>query len=323
MRKIIVLALAMSLAFNNTALANGYTSASEVSGVKSNEEYIGGTADYILGAHWKNAPGGWQYLDENGNPILGYFNDITGEFYYSGDNGYIITNEYDIYGQYHDSKGKVDNSGYNYDRARFEALSAELETGNNIYFDTIAELDDFIEYYGKSYNLGKQLLSFKTFVKKKYNSKYEVVSTKYFINNSLNTIYNRDQVILKMDALFPEGLVGNTVEEKVNFACELIKSRFKLDESDLNRSMKDALDMKSGCCWHVVKIMQRLLDRSGIEYEIISGKAYGNNHIWFRVKDENGNWIYSDPTFHVNGLNGYSVIDYRIYKDNYKNYTFF
>ena len=78
-----------------------------------------------------------------------------------------------------------------------------------------------------------------------------------------------------------------------------------------------------GGCWHFIKVSQFLLEREGIHHEIVTGTSYGVPHIWLRVKDESGKWIYCDPTFTASGIPGYTQINWRVYMDNYRVYRFF
>lgn len=302
------------------------TNARIESDLQSNESYSVNPSEVMKLRHWDKKPSGWRYLDENNKPILGYFYDTSGNFFYAKDtDGFIIENGYDIWGQYYNKDGYINISGYKYNTDnRYEALAKQLENGDNVYMNTQDEIKDFIEYYGKAYNMSKQTLNFRIYSKKtrsKTNGK--VIKEEYFVNNSLNTIYNRDEVIDAINSLFPEHLVGDSLREKVKYAANYVANTLIGDDSDLNMTLLDAITNKKGCCWHFVKVMQHLLERDGINCEIITGKAYGVSHIWLRVKDENGAWIYSDPTFVSNKMLGFDDIDYRIYKDNYRVYNFF
>lgn len=293
------------------------------SSLQSNESYSVNPSDIVNKRHWDKKPSGWRYLDENNKPIIGYFYDTTGDFFYAKDDGFILEDAYDIWGQYYSKDGYIDISGYNYDTDYIE-LSRKLEAGDNIYFDTVSEVKDFIEYYGKAYNMSKQTLNFKVYKKKKkVKATGKVIKEEYFINNSLNTIYDRDDIIKEVDTMFPERLIEGTVSQKISAVEALIASRMHVDNSNLDMSLSDALKEKKGCCWHFVKIAQQLLERDGIACEIITGKAYGISHIWLRVLNENGAWIYSDPTFVANNMHEFDNIDYRVYKDNYRVYNFF
>lgn len=318
----LALALSLTLISGNMAFASQKTE-TDVHEVRTNNSYSVRQDGIIPGAHWDKDPAGWRYLDADGTPLVGYFYDSTGDMYYSGPTGFIIKNSKDPWGQDYNNQGELINSGYRYDASRFRELSTKLESGSNVYFDTLDELHDFIEYYGKVYNYGRQNLTFKTFKKRKLNSKGDTVKEEFFVNNSLNMIYDRDDILHDLEGLFPEHLVGATLEEKVRDAAQKVDKVFNLDESDLNRTMKEAIQLRSGCCWHIVRATQFLFDRDNIPYEIVTGKSYGVSHIWFRFTDEAGNRIYSDPTLAASGLNGYDIIDYRVYKDNYKNYKFF
>lgn len=272
---------------------------------------------------WKQSPGGWQYYDCHGDLVTGYFFDARGDFYYAKEDGYILLSDKDIWNQEYGQDGRLINAGYSgYNNDYFKEKCLELESGSNVEFSTLAELYDFIEFYGKEFNVGSQSLVFRAYKKKSLNELGEVKSITYFTNNSRNTLYSRDKTMDLFNKKFTENLVGNTVKEKLKSACDSVKI-IQYSDKHLGVSMETALTENKGGCWHLAKLVHLLLERDGIVSEVVTGKSYGVPHMWLRVRDENNNWIYCDPTYYVNGLEEYLSVDYKVYTDNYRTNRFF
>lgn len=305
---------------SNKAYANPVSTPTEES--VDTDRYSLTPSDIFQNRTWERKPGGWRYLDIDGKAITGHFFDNNGDMYCAKENGYIIMNGYDEYGQYYDSEGRLYNAGYSQPSSAYNNLSEQLESGNNVYFKTSEDLYEFMEYYGKVYNIGGQNLSFKEFEKRKLSRTGNIISEEHFINNSLNKMYDREKNKALLQERFPERLVGNNIAEKLNSLCEAVKI-IKYNEKKITIPLEECLTSMEGGCWHFIKVSQFLLEREGIHHEIVTGTSYGVPHIWLRVKDESGKWIYCDPTFTASGIPGYTQIDWRVYMDNYRVYRFF
>lgn len=318
---LVVLTFVLMLNCNMYSLANTDTN-NEIDSI-NNLEYMISPEDAKDKSYWEQLPGGWKYYDCNGDIVTGYFYDKNGDFYYAEEDGYILLNKLDIWGQEYGADGRLVNTGYSgYINGAFDTKCIDLENGVNVEFSNLTELYDFIEYYGKEYNMGSQNLIFRAYKKKKLNAENEIESVTYFTNNSRNELYNRENTIKLFEENFNQGLIGETLEDKLKSACEYAKVMEYSDEY-LGASMEVAITDKKGGCWHLAKIVHYLLDRENIISEVVTGKSYGVPHMWLRVKNTDGSWIYCDPTYYVNGLEEYLNIDYKIYTDNYRTNRFF
>lgn len=287
-----------------------------------NDNYNISLNDALNNGYWEECKdGNWIYHYCDGSIATGYFYDMNGDFYSTEPDGKVFISRHDNDGQYYGPDGKLVNYGYT-DIDGFLDKCKLLESGQNVEFNTLDELFNFVEYYSKEYNLGTQTMNFKTYKKKVLNKNKQVVSTSYFINNSKNSIYNREETEKMLEERFGEPLKSESLKDKIIEVCERVKC-ISYDDASISISMIDALKSNKGGCWHMAKAAHFMLAKAGIYSEIVTGKSYGLPHMWLRIKDENGAWIYCDPTYYVNGLPMYGIIDYRVYKDNYRVNRFF
>lgn len=327
-RSILLAALMMSLNASNIVygaeITKDKTEQSSEAGEKEKELGEKTSSLYVDGdkVKWVEMPGGYIGYDYMGNVMTGYFFDDFGDYYYAGENGYIKTGTKDIWNQEYGSDGRLANPGYNWNVDLYREKSIQLEAGYNVEFESLSDLYNFTEYYGKEYNLGKQTLSFKYYKKTVLNNKDKKISTKFFTNNSLNEYYNREEVITALNNKFNTPLIGNTILEKVKDACDKVKV-INYSEENKSSSTLDMIGTNTGGCWHFAKVVHHLLGREGIYSEIVTGRSYGESHMWLRIRDENNKWVYCDPTYYASGLEEYLNIDYKIYCDNYRTYRFF
>lgn len=317
-----VIALVLGFTCSSIALAEDSTSnCGEYELSIDNTVYLISPNTAKSESYWEQKDGSWVYHDCTGEIVTGYFFDDKGDIYYADEAGYIKLGQTDEMGQEYGLDGRLINPGYT-DTYDFNTLCIRLEAGENIEFWELNDLYNFLEYYGKEYNINSQALTFSTYKKRKCSEDKNLYHITYFTNNVKNVQYDRVRLLGLLEEVFPERLEGNSLLEKLYDACNKL-GRIKYSDELIGSTMENALQHEQGGCWHFAKLVHWLLEREGINAEIVTGMSYGVPHMWIRLRDENGAWIYCDPTYYSNGLEEYLNIDYKVYLNNYRVNRFF
>lgn len=263
---------------------------------------------------WIDDEYGRKYVDATGNALIGYFFDTHGDFYSSDDKGYIRKIYVDSQGREFGADGKLINTGYVRVTKDFTDLAKKAENCEQIEFKSKSRALDFIEYYGKQYSYDRKTENFRL----KRDRKTGV----YFLesSNDIRGSSNKDKAVI--DDNFNMDIQGETLLNKLEFVYNKL-STYEYSSADINTQLSKAIQAKKFGCWHYSKIANYILNKNGIQSEIVTGISYGVPHMWLRVKDELGNWIYTDPTYYNTGWKQYLNIDYKIYKDNYIPHKYF
>ena len=70
--------------------------------------------------------------------------------------------------------------------------------------------------------------------------------------------------------------------------------------SKKNWSSDDIFETRTGMCGDIAKLYQKMLLMSGIDADVVSGRAKNDRHAWTAVKIDN-KWLFVDPTWAMGG----------------------
>lgn len=238
-------------------------------------------------------------LDDASNVKFGYSYDNQGNIYFTSSTlscpglslGTYYKDVSDSDGVYYDSFGVMQNPSMA-DSDKYRSLSELFEKTGYVNTSNKREAEEFFAYYACQYNLGKV---------NNFSSQVIPSDGGYrFIYPDCDK-YNRDEVKRKIyNKLGITSLEGETVEEKLYNAIDLVQSNFNYDYSTIEDTVDSCLDSGRGVCIHFALIVNELLLDSGVQSEVCIGykepRCQGDDtHAWIRVWNGE-NWVYSDPS---------------------------
>lgn len=251
---------------------------------------------------------GIQYcIDQDEKLVVGTFYDEIGNFYKTDESGTLFTGRDENKQTY--MNGLLINPGTEQNVDLYKALSAKLESGENLTFNQYEDAYQFLEYYYGQYQLYGQSCpcEIKT-IDENGCMKYSI---------SYTGEYNRSKVEELISDTFGKA-EGDTAQDKIiNMLLKLRNMEY--DISYQYRTLEESLIDMKGCCWNYSVIGSYLLNEAGIYTECVSGKFIPNNesHSWLRCLVDN-KWRYIDPTPYITGNNPfYSNIDPLVYQAQY------
>lgn len=231
-----------------------------------------------------------KFYNENGEILWeGYVNT------YAPDGGY-----------YDENSTQVNPSEYN-NIEEIERKVQDFEQGRYVLVKNKKEMYAFLDYYYVQYQLNKQGIIIQ----------YTDTGAGRWLELPKKWMYDRDAVVKLILDTYGK-VQGETVAEKVQYASNAMNS-LVYRETYVERSITDAIKDGYAVCFHYARIMNVLLNDAGVENEVIvvKPKNFQYNHMIVRSKDENGKWIYSDPTAVASGQKESWNMPYQSVMDSY------
>lgn len=244
----------------------------------------------------------------------------TGDIFYSEDSTTFFVNGVGKDGCVYDENGKQINT-LNFVRDKYLPILESTE-GDTISFDSLEELNTFIcwfqlermDHQGDSW-------TYSTVAQKNGETKL-VVAKNLFTERAkpLSEAYYK-----LVDDITAQLIPGDSVSSVCTHAVNLVARTLDYDKSYTNMTMDTAIADGKGVCYHYVKILRDVLEKYGLQTEILYGNMLDGErdetHVWVRVWDEeNGQWIYRDPTrastYLASGL--FTVDIYEVYAKFYR-----
>lgn len=246
-------------------------------------------------------------VNKNKNGIIynGWSFDINGDLYYTANisDGILRDTKYNTV--YFDNTGKFINPAKDINNKFVDKLY-EYESGHNVTFENIQESMEFMQVYWLDYSLNWGAFNYN--MHRHPNGEITITMPDEYM-------YNRQE--LENNIINTFGLLkSETAHEKIVEAVEKIKCMNYVREYKFY-GLDKAVNDKSGACWQLCKIIEYLLEQSGVETEIIYGQMAINQnivdtnsaHTWLRSKVDN-RWVYYDPTMILLGNDSYIDINY-------------
>ena len=283
-------------------------------------------AEYIIEMQGNNLvnteDGRTVMMNKHGYIQKGWSFDSNGDLYYtpcdslfsSTESDYNIIRDAEYNSLYFDSTGKFVNPALDTE-GKFTDKLAEFARGGVITLASDKECKEFIEVYHLSYNIYSGGLSFR----RDYLGDGSVrirIDDKY--------IFDYDSARDKIINTFGK-LQSQTVGEKVTEATQKVRC-IEYDLKYRGCNIDTVLENMSGVCSHYCNIVKVLLQDAGVEVEVVHGSTGVNQsisdmdltHVWLRCKNEDGRWIYVDPTLESSLYeNDYLDINYSLVCNRY------
>lgn len=237
------------------------------------------------GLHIENKDGNDILVDPNGKSRFGYGYNVNGDLCLADEQG-ILRKDCIYDGMKLDENGLWVNPGME-NAEQNKVWSEALERGEILRIHGRDALESFINYYMAQYRLQENCITLKA-------TKSSELSENFSLCLPYELKYNRDGLV---DSIVDNiGMpIGNTTKELTLSAVNNVCDYFEYDLAYIKRTMGDCLRDRKGVCWVYAKTVKALLDRCGVQSEIMTGLTYGENHMWLRVRDGE-KWIYCDPT---------------------------
>lgn len=289
-----------------------------------NSDYTAVVSPTISGEisrHWvQDKDTRWRYVDEFEVSAYGAFYDEYGDIYYGGDDGYILQNTNDRYGQYYGLDGRLVNKGASLiGNAEAEGYAKALTTGGIIDLGTKIETGEFLEFYFGQRYIAKQSTVINLRRKRVGKNKLTVdKGLEIVLYNDMS--YNIEQVNQEIDKMFEGKYVGTgTAKDDLIQIANIIAEDTTYDDAYVSSTMSQVIKDKRGCCWHYARMMNYMLNKVGIHSEVIDGSFINESHSWLRVRVD-GKWQYVDISAYVETKDMSLLdIDYSSYINRYKN----
>ena len=260
----------------------------EIREMQSTIKSVDNTNAYYIenaGLHIENRDGKDILVDSLGYPHKGYGYNLNGDLYFADKQGVLWKDC--IYDEMNfDENGLWVNPGM--ENVEQNKVWAEaLERGEILYIDGQDALASFINYYMAQHRLRENCITLMT-------TRRSAGTENFSLRLPYEMRYDRES--LENSIVEHVGMpIGNTTKELTLSAVNNVCDYFDYDTAYTKRIMEDCLKAKRGVCWVYAKSVKALLDRCGVQSEIMTGFNNGENHMWLRVRDGD-KWIYCDPT---------------------------
>lgn len=252
------------------------------------------------GLHIENRDGLECMVDAQGWIRRGYSYDKDGNLYFADQTGALVKDR--VYDDMHfEEDGTWVNPGM-LNESQNRAWSEAIERGERVYIDGKDNLHDFMNFYMAQYRMRENCITM-------WADKRSYDADNYTVKLPYEMRYDREGLVNKIveNIGMP---IGNSTKELTLSAVNNVCDYFEYDTTYTSRTMEDCIRDKRAVCWVYAKSVKALLDRCGIQSEIMTGFNSGTNHMWLRVKDGD-KWLYCDPTaVDTLGWVGYFNINY-------------
>lgn len=260
----------------------------EIKEMQSTIKSVDNTNAYYIendGLHIENRDGKDILVSFSGYTHSGYGYNLNGDLYFADKQGVLwkdcIYDEMSF-----DENGLWVNPGMeNAEQNRI--WSEAFERGELLCIDGQDTLASFVNYYMAQHRLRENCITLMT-------TRRSAGAENFSLRLPYEMRYDRES--LENSIVEHIGMpIGNTTKELTLSAVNNVCDYFDYDVAYTKRTMEDCLKDKRGVCWVYAKTVKALLDRCGVQSEIMTGFNNGENHMWLRVRDKD-KWIYCDPT---------------------------